>query len=554
MLVRHYIRQRLRDYYAQPSHLVVGSSSGSGSAFTNDHRSNNLRFRLLLGEWHWKHFIYAKLYRDTPGQWLTPVELFAPHYSHCIAQWIAAVHRQKEREWVQLLQSQHQQNQESSEPNTKSHTNPVSSPVPVSLSILELGAGRGTNALAILDWLQAQFPSLYPRTQYTLLDASQSLHDWQTEQLCVAGCESNNNGNIQDASAAQEQQQQQQSRGAPPESQRHADKIACVHVDLYNVATQQTLLFASSPPITKSTNHHHHTVVLGLEILDNLPHDKIMRYHPRNGTPSTSSAAEQSRWCQTKLVALDDTTNNNSKETTWGATKDLSNIRPHKHQQHQSNRMDFNDSVAPATTATTTAFREVYTPLTDPLLQSVLHHYPHDYHHQKQQWIPTVACGVLQAIARERPTATVLLADFDALPPPTLPQQQQEAPPIAAALGEPLVTDMDDVDQASYLIPPTRSPTDILFPTAFERLATYCRAIFATTNNSTTASTTGTTRVQVIKQGAFLQRHGDPKTIRATTSWFSGYSPMIEDFGNCSILTVVTSTTATTTNNKTNAS
>jgi SAM-dependent MidA family methyltransferase len=136
-LLRRYIGKKLSDYYAQPSNLVVGASS------------EPINFRNLLGEWHWKR-VYKKLYDSKQGQWLTPVELFRPHYSQILAEY--CIHQQK-------LSSEE-------------------------FEIVELGGGRGTNASCILDHLQQKHPEVYERlSSYTIVDSSPSLHALQQELL-----------------------------------------------------------------------------------------------------------------------------------------------------------------------------------------------------------------------------------------------------------------------------------------------------------------------------------------------------------------------------------
>ena len=39
------------------------------------------------------------------------------------------------------------------------------------------------------------------------------------------------------------------------------------------------------------------------------------------------------------------------------------------------------------------------------------------------------------------------------------------------------------------------------------------------------------------KQNEFLERYG-PEEVEATKSWWTGYSPLLEDFTNCSVLTI----------------
>lgn len=137
MIVRHFIGKRLAEYYAQPAHLVVGSSDG-------------IRLSRLMGEWHWRR-VYGQLYREQQGQWLTPVELFRPYYSNILANFVAEQYGSDDGD--------------------------------AEVHIVELGGGRGTNAKCILSHLQQTHPCLYDRVTYTIIDSSQPLMDLQQEVL-----------------------------------------------------------------------------------------------------------------------------------------------------------------------------------------------------------------------------------------------------------------------------------------------------------------------------------------------------------------------------------
>jgi len=41
-----------------------------------------------------------------------------------------------------------------------------------------------------------------------------------------------------------------------------------------------------------------------------------------------------------------------------------------------------------------------------------------------------------------------------------------------------------------------------------------------------------------MKQSDFLLKYG-VNEIKQTRSWMTGYSPLVDDFGNCSFLTIV---------------
>lgn len=137
MLVRQFVGKRLAEYYSQPSNKVVGSTP-------------NIRLSSLWGEWHWRH-LYRRLYREQEGQWLTSVELFRPHYSNILANFVAETTR-------------------GSSTSDQVH-------------IVELGGGRGTNASAILSHLQRTRSKLYDQVSYTIIDSSRPLLELQKEIL-----------------------------------------------------------------------------------------------------------------------------------------------------------------------------------------------------------------------------------------------------------------------------------------------------------------------------------------------------------------------------------
>ena len=217
------------------------------------------------------------------------------------------------------------------------------------------------------------------------------------------------------------------------------------------------------------------TVFLAMEILDNLPHDKIRRCR-------TSRRFEQAEI-----------------RNTAGMTPELLN----------------NDSDS--------QLEEVFVPLEDTLLSRILESVP-AYGGTalgRPTWVPTVACGVLEHISRVRPNARMALADFDYLPPPDLTPSHRRS---SFANEEPIITSMDGIDHECYLEAPPFC--DILFPTDFSKLASMARKCWGA----------GVT-VNTMKQSHFLEQYGKEE-VNATKSWLTGYSPLIHDFGNCSVLTM----------------
>ena len=377
----------------------------------------NIPFSSLMGEWHWKQ-TYRRLYNEQNGQWLTPSELFTPHYSNIMANFIS----------------------------TSMSTNQFSNGNDVGFEIVELGGGRGTNAKALLDHLKNHHNGMYERLEhYTIYDTSGSLHDLQREVLINAS--------------------------------PHADKVKLVHVDMMDIAEgTSTFLTPSDTP----------TAVISLELLDNLPHDKVAR------------CVETHDILQAEVVPLDSTSD----------VVDLNTQHP---------------------------YMEVFSPLSDPLLERIVSMAPSLYTptiSHGPRWIPSVACGVLMKLFECRPNSSIAFADFDWLPAPDLTNFSLSDATILAepAVGDPLVTDMDGRDYPCYLTPSPDVLCDILFPTDFGRLVSFVKQFHITMKENDTMG-----EVSTSKQRDFLLRYGSDE-VDKTRSWLTGYSPLVDDFGNCSIL------------------
>eukprot|EP00934_Nitzschia_sp_Nitz4_P001905 Nitzschia sp. Nitz4//scaffold174_size87051//20010//21237//NITZ4_005102-RA/size87051-augustus-gene-0.59-mRNA-1//1//CDS//3329538851//1905//frame0 len=312
-IVRRHIGRQLAEYYRQPSHKVVGKSPAT--------ETTNLS--MLLGEWHWRRMLKG-FYKEREGHWLTPVELFQPHFSRILADFCI----------------------ESVLPSSELH-------------IVEVGGGRGTNARLILNYLEQQKPDIYEGLTYTLVDSSPSLLEYQKTELS---------------------------------STQHANRVQFQLTDLTDVAEKKTAML---PPSTTPT------VLIGMEVLDNLPHDKVQA--------KTRKQMQQAE-IQNK-----------------GGTSE-----------------------------------EVFVPMKDPLILKTIEVVP-TYIKQIPTWVPTVACGLLDHAIEQRPNLGVVLADFDWLPAPDLYGTESDRLTLWAD-GEPIVTDMDGHDHECYLMAPPHCdilyPTD----------------------------------------------------------------------------------------------
>lgn len=92
---------------------------------------------------------------DTRQLWYTPTELFRPYYGEAIARYLVANYRLTTYPYHDLI-------------------------------IYEMGAGRGTLMLNILDYIRDVDPVVYERTKYKIIEISSQLATLQNSQLMVS--------------------------------------------------------------------------------------------------------------------------------------------------------------------------------------------------------------------------------------------------------------------------------------------------------------------------------------------------------------------------------
>ena len=363
--------------------------------------------------------------------WLTPVELFFPYYSNILANFVSI-------SMSSTMKKMHNEDEEGV------------------FDIVELGGGRGTNAVALLDHLRAFHPNVYDRLQsYTIFDTSPTLHKLQKNVLLGDGSS-------------------------------HSDRVKLINVDMMDIVEgKDEFLAPSDIP----------TAVIALELLDNLPHDKIARCMVTGDI------------LQAEVVPV----------------------------------LDGKDDIASYDIDTTIQYTERFSPLSDPYLTKILSIAPSLYTPTVgPRWVPTVALGMLMKIYECRPNSCVAFADFDWLPSPDLRGSYLSL--VDVAVGDPIVTDMGGFDHPSYLTEPPGLLCDILFPTDFGRFSNFTshyltKEVGKQLRNDTTTTTRLEFAANVIKQREFLLKYGYDE-VQKTKAW-SNYSPLIDDFGNCSVLTII---------------
>lgn len=143
----------LRNHLARA--LVGDGRSGYFSKDVIAQLAHPLDFRAMNSEREYRQALAAEYSRNGRA-WLTPVEIFQPHYAEAIGR---SMLRRHERAYG------------ADEP----------------LRVCEIGGGTGTAAVSILRWLQRSAPREYERCRYLLLEPSERNAQMQANRLRAAG-------------------------------------------------------------------------------------------------------------------------------------------------------------------------------------------------------------------------------------------------------------------------------------------------------------------------------------------------------------------------------
>ncbi|KAF0743122.1 hypothetical protein Ae201684_002179 [Aphanomyces euteiches] len=311
------------------------------------------------------------------------------------------------------------------------------------LTIFEIGGGAGTNAKCILDYIQDQAPALYEKTTYTMIEISPRMAARQQERI------------------------------------KDHPMATVINTDILTYSKH-------FPKVTDPC------YFLAMEVLDNLPHDKVTQ--------------EDGQWYET-----------------W--------VDPD-------------------------ALVEEKRPLSDPLIRQAMDHFPCDLPLREQfkpsarlmrkalgmpekvvhsAFVPTGAMQLLNTLQTSFPKHHLIAADFDSLPTPSLdasakhqPYQHTRSPTSTAsgplhAANAPLVaskTAGTTEDHDTYLVP--GGIADIFFPTDFVKLKhAYCQALNRQSHE-----------VSIVKSKAFLEQFADTDKTRTIL----GYNPLLDDYANTSFI------------------
>jgi hypothetical protein len=346
------------------------------------------------------------------------------------------------------------------------------------LLIYEIGGGTGTCALNILETLKQRHHSIYERTHYHIVEISSYFHNVQKERL-----DTNYKGHIQ-----------------------------CHHKSIFEFRNEQHL--------------EDHAFVIALEVMDNLPHDKIVEKadgsfvqiavyespgnkqdHPvyvEIELPLTDSLIQKYlRYTRPDLFDEDISSEHIDKSK-------MIDLRPRKYLRELFNR-------------STEKFRNLIMRFTGV--------------GEQIYFLPTVQLLMIETICSQFPKHHVILADFDYLPQEdiilyTIGNAIYNQPIVQKKFEKSLklANDTEGFNEeylsgsfSTYLVP--KGSCDIFFPTNFPDL----QLVYACTRKDVHTGST------VMKMSQFLTRYL-PSEQLALMQTKSGFNPALSDYSNFSFL------------------
>ncbi|RXW13565.1 hypothetical protein EST38_g12286 [Candolleomyces aberdarensis] len=154
MLVRDFIEDSLynHNYGYFPKQATIFNTDAMPLEFSK--LRNSVEFQEVVAQ---KYADYGSDSYEGPGRqlWHTPTELFKPYYAQAIAQCLVSEYLLKYFPYEDFI-------------------------------IYEIGAGNGTLAMDILNYLQEYYPMVYERTRYNIIEISSSLVRQQKKRLSSA--------------------------------------------------------------------------------------------------------------------------------------------------------------------------------------------------------------------------------------------------------------------------------------------------------------------------------------------------------------------------------
>ncbi|KAJ1619420.1 S-adenosyl-L-methionine-dependent methyltransferase [Pavlovales sp. CCMP2436] len=313
-------------------------------------------------------------------------------------------------------------------------------PAAAPLRIVEMGGGNGTCAAGLLGLLREHFPEIYATCRYELVEISPTMAERQARRLRESG----------------------------------------IDQERFAVHNCSAIEWARSAPVRPGPSY-----MLGLELLDNLPHDLV-------------------RWTDRGLEqAVVERGVDGSCTQLWEPLADEALVRT-----VQMLQLDTRNAwqAAALVRARSHPGLSVLRPLRicSAWLDVVTARQPCMY-------VPTSAALLLEGLVRAEPQHSLVLADFDWLPPQ--PGGALGAPVVQSKAGE------ETVDRAGRVLDAIDGECDVFHPSDFGMLERLYRAV-------------GGARARTVKTRDFMREYAELEG----TETRSGYNPLVEDFSNTSLL------------------
>ena len=316
------------------------------------------------------------------------------------------------------------------------------------LRVYEIGGGTGTFATGFLDAVRRRAPKVYEKMRYTSIDISKTLVDAQSARVRASG----------------------HGKG--------------VHTAVVGDATTVEAWGATKDEAC---------FVIALEVLDNLPHDRVWR--PTRG---------EGGWTQTIV----------QKNSTTGALEERDAPLEDALIERTLQAIDLTADLA------VSGDGGAYQPRG--ILHSIRSAFKSLGSSGGEAWfVPTGAVKLMETLHAKRPNHRLVAADFDSLPNVCI---EGVNAPLVASQREGGQT----VDHDTYLLPTQQEGSvDVFFPTCFDTL----RGIdFMTSSQNEHRSNARLCSIVTTKK--FMTDYAD---LDATTTG-SGYNPLLQDFTNTKFL------------------
>ena len=317
------------------------------------------------------------------------------------------------------------------------------------LNLVEFGGGNGTNMMHILDFIKLRNPELYDRTNAVMIDISPAMSNRQRELI----------------------------------EPKHPNRIRYVRTDMTD---------HDMDPMVEEC------FVIGLEVLDNLPHDKI------------KWCDETKEWKETHVVAHGDGLREEYLPLQDSLILETLQLFP-----------------PPSKEKIASESRESSGSLWNRLWNTLSRRSSSSSSSSSAVFLPTGAVRLIHSLKKTFPSHRLVLADFDHLPSPDVRlfggSKRSLRDGSLDAYNAPLVASVDekgkDLDYETYLLTREIGTADIFFATDFDALS---EAYFKITGRTS----------HVFRSSEFLVDYADVERTRVA----GGYNPLLEDFSNTRFL------------------